>query len=227
MVGALVLLMVTRLLGIALSGEPRSPESRQAHEAGPAMLAAMALSALLCLAVGIGPGWALKLVAAPLELLSAGSIANGTAILAALPFGPGWSRASLVLALFLIALLAWRYRRRPLDQTGSTWACGFFKPAPRMSYTAGGYGQLAEDEVYCGCLRTRVSGKRPRLLFPALWQWRTRSGDPVLDRAVAPFFARAAALAGTWRRLQGGHLNLYLTYFFAATILLLGWAVFS
>jgi hydrogenase-4 component B len=227
MVGALVLLMVTRLLGIALSGEPHSLESRQAHEAGPAMLGAMALSALLCLAVGICPGWALKLVAAPLGMLSADVVPGGGEILAALPFGPAWSWVSLALALLLITLLIWRYRRGAMVPGRSTWGCGFLKPAPRMSYTAGGYGQLAEEEVYCGCLRPRISGDRPRLLFPVRWQWRTRSVDPVLDRAVAPLFSRAANLAGTCRRLQGGQLNLYLTYFFAATVLLLGWAVFS
>ncbi len=225
MVGALVLLMVTRLLGIALSGEPRSPESRQAHEAGPAMLGAMALSALLCLAVGIGPGWALKLVAAPLALLAPDQALTRTEVLAALPFGPGWSWASLALALFLITFLLRRYRRRSPDRSRTTWGCGFFKPSPRMSYTAGSYGQLAEQEVFCGCLRPRISSDRPGLIFPTLWKWRTRSIDPVLERAVTPLFIRAAILAGTWRRLQGGQLNLYLTYFFAATILLLGWAV--
>jgi len=227
MVGALVLLMVTRLLGIALSGEPRGPESSRAREVGPAMLAAMSLSALLCLVVGIAPGWALKLVAAPLGLLTGGRLSGGGEVLAGLPFGPAWGWTSLALALFLIALLAWCFAGRPPDPGRSTWGCGFNKPAPRMSYTAGGYGQLAEEEVYCGCLRPGITSSRPRQLFPLRWQWRTRSVDPILVRVVAPFFTRAANLAGTWRRLQGGQLNIYLTYFFAATILLLGWAVYS
>jgi hypothetical protein len=49
----------------------------------------------------------------------------------------------------------------------------------------------------------------------------------VLDRLVAPFFARISALAATGRTLQSGQISLYFSYFFAATLLLLGWAIFS
>jgi formate hydrogenlyase subunit 3/multisubunit Na+/H+ antiporter MnhD subunit len=226
-VGALVLLALTRILGIALSGEPRSPESRAARESGPAMLAAMTISALLCLAVGILPGAVLRLLIGPLQNLAPAAAAGWPDLLAGLPFGPAWSWSALGLSAVLALLVGWRYRRRSVDLDRSTWGCGFLLPASRMSYTAGGYGQLAQEEIYCGCLRPRISGERPPLLFPVLWHWRTRIADPVLARILTPLFGRLAELAGTWRRLQGGHLNLYLTYFFAATILLLGWTVFS
>jgi formate hydrogenlyase subunit 3/multisubunit Na+/H+ antiporter MnhD subunit len=227
MVGGLVLLAVTRILGIALSGEPRSRESRAARESGPAMLAAMTIPALLCLVVGIMPGATLALLAGPLRILAPAAAAGWPELLAGLPFGPGWSWMALGLTALPVLVVIWRYRPRSEVPGHATWGCGFFRPSARMSYTAGGYGQLAQDEIYCGCLRPGIGGERPRLLFPDRWQWRTRHDDPVMARLLTPSFGLIAELAGSWRRLQGGHLNLYLTYFFAATILLLGWAVFS
>lgn len=223
MVGAMVLLTVTRIIGIGLAGEPRSPESLAARESGPAMLAAMGLAALGCLLVGILPGRVVGLLSAPLGVLAPRAPGPDPAML---PFGPAWSLAGLALFLALAGLIAGRYRRRGIDGLG-TWACGFVKPSARMSYTAGGYGQLAQDEVYCACLRPAVAGERRADLFPAAWQWLTSLIDPLLARGFIPLFARVSALAATGRGLQSGQLSLYFTYFFVATILLLGWAIFS
>ncbi len=224
MVGAMVLLTITRLLGIGLLGEPRSPESKAAHESAPTMLAAMLVTAFGCLTVGILPGRVIGLLAVPLTVLAPGLTGPDPA---ALPFGPAWSLAALGFLLGLVALVAYRYRRRLVDPGLTTWACGFFKPTPRMSYTAGGFGQLAQDEVYCLCLRPTVTGERRPELFPEAWQWLTDLGDPIMARSFTPLFERAAALAATGRGIQSGQLSLYFTYFFVATLLLLGWAIFS
>jgi formate hydrogenlyase subunit 3/multisubunit Na+/H+ antiporter MnhD subunit len=224
MVGAMVLLTMTRLLGIALLGEPRSPESRAARESAPAMLAAMLLTALACLTVGILPGQVVGLLAVPLTVLAPGLLGPDPA---ALPFGPAWSGAALCFLLVLVALVAYRYRHRLVDRDITTWACGFFKPTPRMSYTAGGFGQLAQDEVYCACLRPTVTSERRPVLFPAAWQWLTELVDPILARGFTPLFMRVTTLAASGRGIQSGQLSLYFTYFFVATLLLLGWAIFS
>jgi len=224
MVGAVVLLTMSRIIGICLLGEPRSPESRVAREAGPAMLTAMTLAALGCLGVGILPGQVVGLLAAPLAVLAPGAMAPNQA---GLPFGPAWSAAALLFFLALVALVACRYRWRGVDAGLATWGCGFGKPSPRMSYTAGGYSQLAQETVYCVGLQPTVSGERRQDLFPAAWQWWTELIDPILARGFTPIFARITSLAASGRTIQSGQLSLYFTYFFAATILLLGWAIFS
>ena len=188
------------------------------------MLAAMLLTGLCCLTVGILPGRVMALLAAPLSVLTPGLAGPDPA---ALPFGPGWSIAGLAFFLVLLGLVAFRYRRRLVDPHITTWGCGFVKPTPRMSYTAGGYGQLAQETVYCGCLRPLVTGERKKELFPVAWQWLTALVDPILDRGFSPLFARVTALAATGRGIQSGQLSLYFAYFFVATLLLLGWAIFS
>jgi hypothetical protein len=166
-------------------------------------------------------------LAGPLQSLAPDLAAGWPELRAGLPFGAAWSYISLALLALAALLVARRHRLRSQTVARSTWGCGFPQATARMSYTAGGFAQLAQEGLYCGCLRPQISGARPRELFPAAWQWRTRSADPVLARGLTPLFGWLAELAGGWRRLQGGHMNLYLTYFFAATVLLLGWAVFS
>jgi len=224
MVGAMVLLTMTRIIGIGLLGEPRTPESFAARESGLAMLGAMFLVAIGCLAVGLLPGRVVALLAAPLAVLAKGMTGPEPA---ALPFGPAWSLAGLCFLLLVVVLVASRYYHRLADQKITTWGCGFVKPSPRMSYTAGAYGQLAQETVYCGCLRPVVTGERKAELFPAAWQWLTNLVDPLLARGFTPLFARITALAATGRGIQSGQLSLYFTYFFVVTILLLGWAIFS
>jgi formate hydrogenlyase subunit 3/multisubunit Na+/H+ antiporter MnhD subunit len=224
MVGAAVLLTMSRVIGIALSGEPRSPESRAARESGPSMLAAMALAALGCLLVGLLPAQVVGLLAAPLGVVAPTALPPDPA---GLPFGPAWSTAGGLFFLLLLALVALRYHRRGIDPGMGTWGCGYVKPSPRMSYTGGSYSQLAQDSVYCDCLKATVSGERRQELFPAPWQWLTTLVDPILGRGIAPLFTRVTALAASGRGIQSGQLSLYFTYFFAATVLLLGWAIFS
>ncbi|NTV14132.1 MAG: oxidoreductase [Desulfobulbaceae bacterium] len=223
MVGALVLLTMTRIIGICLLGEPRSPESWVARESAPAMLAAMLIVALGCLAVGMLPDRALSLLAGPLSVLAPGVAGPDPA---GQPFGPAWSWVALLFSLVLAALVAIRCRHWLVDSRLTTWGCGFRKPSSRMSYTAGGFGQLAQETVYCAYLRPTITGERRPDLFPAAWQWLTDLADPLLARGFTPLFARIAALAATGRGIQSGQLSLYFTYFFAATLLLLGWAIF-
>ncbi len=164
MAGAMVLFAMTRIIGVALCGEPRSPESMAAHEVGPAMLGAMIIIALACLGIGIMPGWFISLTAAPLTVLAPGVEAGNC--LGGLPFGPGWSGAGVLLVLLMGGVSIWRYRSC-LGAVGLvTWSGGYFKSLPRTSITAGGFGQLAEEAVYCDCLRPEISGVRKNVLFP-------------------------------------------------------------
>ncbi|MBU0484473.1 MAG: oxidoreductase [Proteobacteria bacterium] len=226
-VGTLVLLAMSRILGIALSGEPRSFEAREAHEVGPAMFIAMAVSAGLCLTVGIAPGLVFPLILGPLALLSPELATGAPEILATLPFGAGWSWTCLLVLLFLAVYVWFYYRLPPGDsRRRNTWIGGLL-PSPRMSYTAGGYGQLAQENLLCSCLRPPIISVRTPVFFPGHWQWRCRNIDPIMALILMPLFSQFSSMAGSWRRLQGGQMNIYLAYFFLTTILLLGWAFSS
>ena len=126
--GGMVLLAMTRLLGITFSGEPRSEASVHAHESSPSMLVAMALPALCCFAIGIFPQIPLRLLAKPMQILAPGS--PDPAAVLPLPFGPTWSLCALLLTATVAGALMVRHRSRP-QAVQPTWGCGFLKPTAK------------------------------------------------------------------------------------------------
>lgn len=219
-VGGLTLLVMARMIGIVCSGEPRTSQGAKAHEAGPAMLAAMLLPAALCLMIGIFPQLVLPWLSGPLTVLSA----NGTGDLPPLPFGPAWSTAALFLVILFTGIVTVRCRRHLPGNAVSTWGCGFVQPpTPSMSYTTGGFTQLAQDEIYSAWLRPVLPAQEKYALFPTQRRFRPQIIDPALHRILAPLFTRIAGLANSCRRLQAGSMNMYLAYIFLATLLLLSW----
>jgi hypothetical protein len=185
------------------------------------MLAAMLIPALGCLAVGIAPQAALRLLTQPLRILAPGG-PEPVAILP-LPFGPAWSVSVSILLVLMIAALVMR-QRLGKEQGQPTWGCGFPRSTARMAYTAGSYTQFALDEVHAACMRPRARQVLGRPLFPSPLGFQRDYPDPVLSRWLAPLFSGCAALAHACHRLQAGQMNIYLAYIFVATVLLLGWS---
>ena len=227
LVGGLVLLAITRLLGLALLGEPRRLQTAQSHEAPWPMVAAMLPLLTLCLGIGLFPSLPVRVVAQTMALLQgAGSIANPE-IVTALPLGGTWSLAGgLLLGLVAFTCLA-RYLHAPSTPKTSTWGCGFNRPTPRMTYMAGGYSQLAQESFLCACLHPDTQEIRAAGLFPAAATFDQKSVDPVLTRGFSPLFSALAERAYLFRRLQAGQLNVYLFYIFIVTTLLLGWVMYQ
>lgn len=223
MVGGMVALAMTRFIGIVFSGEPRSRKSADARESFSPITVAMLFSALGCLVVGVFPQTFLAILDTPIRVLARWAPPPLQTVVP-LPFGPAWSISALVLGGGLVAvLLVIQLRQRRQSGTTPTWGCGFSRPTARMSYSAGSYGQLAQDEMYCACLRPILppGGRSP--LFPPARRFQATMGDPVLDRGFSPVMKKCADIAYSFRVLQAGRLNVYLAYIFLATILMLGW----
>ncbi len=227
LVSGLVMLVMTRLLGVALQGEPRSQAAATAHESSAVLLiAAMLIPAGLCLLVGIAPQLPLQLINGPLiAMLLPNFAAADTTLLP--PFGPAWSFTMLVaLALLAIIVTVRTVRRRAAGRIG-TWGCGYLKPDTRMAYTAGSYSQFAQDTVFCSCITPTAASTRSAALFPPAAQFRQERLDPVLTRWFLPLFRKLAEQAYAFRRLQAGQLSIYVLYIFTTTILLLGWSIMA
>ncbi len=138
----------------------------------------------------------------------------------------GWSLgAAVTLALAVLYLLG-RTQKRPAA-TGPTWGCGFQKPTARMTYSAGGFSQLARDSLFRACLAPAENSSPVAGLFARPARFLLQSVDPVLNRFFAPLFTALAGGASACRLLQSGRMNVYLFYIFSATILLLGWVLFQ
>lgn len=223
--GGLVVLVMTRLLGVALQGEPRTPAAAAARESSAPLLAAMAIPAGCCLLIGVAPQLPLQLIDGPLVALLSPTGIGAAATMP--PFGPAWSLALLTalgVMVVVVAIRTWRLRN-----TGriATWGCGYLKPSSRMAYTAGGYSQLAQDTLFCSCVMPTADSTRSAALFPPPARFDQERPDPVLTRCFLPLFRKLAEHASTCRGLQAGQLNIYVLYIFTATILLLGWSIMA
>lgn len=225
--GALALVAFTRLVGIALLGEPRSLAAQQAHEAAPSMLAPMVLLLLCCLAIGLLPHLALGLLAAPLaQLVPAGATLITPSLAPLAQFGR-WGGGLLGGLGVVTLVLVWFIRHRP-GAVSNTWGCGFAFPTARMAYTGAAYGELTQNHLLPAPLRPRLVDT-PQLtgFFPRGTRRRQISLDPLLSRLYRPAVAEIAERCVRLRWLQQGRLPVYLFYIFVTCTVLMVWVILA
>jgi formate hydrogenlyase subunit 3/multisubunit Na+/H+ antiporter MnhD subunit len=222
LVGGMVIIVMTRIIGIGLAGEPRSREAAAAHESGWPMLSGMAALALLCLLGGLMPVLLLQVAGRAAALLdpAAATMLTGKTFT---PEGLG-TIAALLLGFILIAYGFSRWRQGNVQAPSvATWGCGFSFPSSRMAYRAESYTELPQSAMFCNCLSPTTNAGRTIGFFPAEKNFSFTAPDPVLEKLFRPFFQWAAGTCSTFRGLQSGQLHVYLLYIFSATILLLIW----
>ncbi|MEJ2698286.1 MAG: proton-conducting transporter membrane subunit [Desulfuromonadales bacterium] len=219
--GGMAIIVFTRLVGVALLGEPRLGEAAAAHESGLFMTTPMALLLGLCLAIGVYPGGVLTLVSVPVSMLSSSA---GTA----LPVSTsaiGWTSLALLTALLAGGLLLACLRSARPPERGKTWGCGFSFPTPRMAYTAASYAGMAQAHLFPRHLRPSAVGGVPQGIFPPSETFSQKNSDPVLCQVFAPLFAVIGERFYRLRWLQQGRLHIYFLYIFIACALLLSGTV--
>ena len=177
-----------KAFGVTFLGRARTREAERATEAPRSMIAGMIWLAALCVALGVAPGYAMRLLDAPTaELLhgpaaSAVVTARGPLVLSTAPtsFGSDATAISMTLvAALLVALTAaaWVLRRglrRASERTAPTWTCGI-SPTARFDYTATAFA------------------KPLRLIFAALYRPRR---EVTRETAGTPYVLRRIRYAG-------------------------------
>ena len=224
LVGALAAIAFTRVLGVALLGEPRSEGAARAHEGGPLLVAPLAALAAANVAIALFPGRAVALVVpAAAQVLGAPEPELRAALAPAVGALAGPLRLGL-LALALAAAVALALSRRLLARrdvsASSTWGCGFSASSPRVQYGAAAYSELAIRALVPVVLRPRASVAPPAGLFPAPSRFSLSSDDPASARVFAPAFARVGEWFARLRRFQQARLNLQLLYTVATVLVL-------
>jgi formate hydrogenlyase subunit 3/multisubunit Na+/H+ antiporter MnhD subunit len=224
LVGALGAAGFVRLFGVAFLGQARSAAASHAHDASGAMLGVMAGLALLCVAMGLAPSIAVRVVSAPLwELLGP---EYGALVLApaARALGP---LSGLAVLLWLAAgvtgaLLVTRLRLGSRAQD-DTWGCGYAAPSARMQYTANAFSHLFTTGVIPRALSPRADDRTPIGVTPAAAVFRAEYDEPIVARVYEPVFSAAATTFTRLRLLQQGNARLYLAYIMAAVVVALAW----
>jgi hydrogenase-4 component B len=145
--GGLAAACFAKAFGVTFLGRPRTPHAERAVESPASMIAGMLVLGAACLALGLAPGWAMRLLDRPTaELLggagaSAAVTAHGPLVLTAGGadgvVGTSLSVTAAAALFAALAVLAWVVRgwpRRAPRRLAPTWTCGMI-PTARFDYT--------------------------------------------------------------------------------------------
>jgi NADH:ubiquinone oxidoreductase subunit 5 (subunit L)/multisubunit Na+/H+ antiporter MnhA subunit len=223
-IGTLAIITFTRLIGIALLGAPRSPAAARAQEADGAMLWPMRILLALCLVIGLLPQLPLRLLSPVLTQLTAIPAPRFSAVFTEIN-QIGLCGIILIIALGLLGLLLAYLRQQRPTATASTWTCSFPRPTARMSYSAEGYSEFAQNHLIPPGMRPEVSKKRPHTLFPQGVRFVQQSHEGLLSHFYQPIFTYLADRCVRLRWFQQGKPHFYLLYIFTSCLLLMLWSI--
>jgi hydrogenase-4 component B len=186
--GGLAAACFAKAFGVTFLGRPRTVHAEHAGEAPLAMIAGMVWLAAACVALGVAPGYAMRLLDAPTAGLlhspgaSAVVAARGPLVLAtglttAGTLATAISMTLMAALLIVLAAMAWVLRhglRRAPPRAAPTWTCGM-SPTARFDYTATAFA------------------KPLRLVFAALYRPRR---EVIRESAGTPYVVRRIRYTG-------------------------------
>ena len=224
-VGALAAAAFGRLLGVVFLGTPRTSASEHAHEAGMGLLLPMAILATLCVAIGMAPTLALRVVIPAATALVKGRLPDEmpapVLLLDALwPVTIGLAIAGgAILVLFALRVIL--LRRRQVTSS-VTWDCGYEFPSPRMQYRAYSFASLVIN-LFRSLIFPKERLSAPRGYFPTHATFATDFPDIVGDRVIRPAWYVTLSVNARLHWLQQGRLHVYLLYILLTLLVLLVW----
>ncbi|HEY6099748.1 MAG TPA: proton-conducting transporter membrane subunit [Anaeromyxobacter sp.] len=232
--GGLAAACFAKAFGVTFLGRPRTAHAEHATESPAPMIAGMLLLALACVALGLAPGWAMRLLDRPAaELLggagaSAAITARGPLVLSAAAAGPAGEAATSIsvtatAALFaLLAALVWALRgwpRRAPRRLAPTWTCGM-TPSARFDYTGTAFAKPLRL-IFAALYRPRreilkETGPSPYVIR------RLRYTGEVVDLAETVLYARVkrwvTAGAHEIRTYSTGRIHGYIAFVLATLV---------
>jgi hydrogenase-4 component B len=180
----------------------------------------MMILAFVCLAIGVAP----VAVAPLLESAVSDWLPRSTGSVSLAAVAPlAWiSILALALLAVTICVLFWyrgRVKKATFTTTG-TWGCGYLEPSSRMQYTASSFADML---VNLSAVILRPKRHIPHIIgpFPADHHFESHVPETVLERIYLPLFSRLYERFLPIRRLQQGHLNLYILYILITLVVLI------
>jgi hydrogenase-4 component B len=220
LIGGLAAACFVKAFGVVFLGEPRTESAARAHEVGYTMRLPMVITALLCLAIGVWPAGAMRLVAPAAQSLAHAGPAphDALGVLSAI------TRVAAVMAALiglLVVLRAVLLRGREVTHA-ATWGCGYAAYTSRMQYTATSFAQPLLRS-FLTLIPTRVHQDGPSGYFPVTATYEEHVGDMAGERVLAPASRSFVRTLSRIRILQQGRVQLYLVYIAVTLITLLIW----
>jgi formate hydrogenlyase subunit 3/multisubunit Na+/H+ antiporter MnhD subunit len=189
--GGIAVVCFVRLVGIGLSGSPRTAEAEAAPRPGWAMVLPLVLFAAACGIMAALPSQAAgALRRAVIIIAPAAEVQAAQSVLAPLAMVVPLLAAAMALVFALRGLVG----RRLTQRQGVTWGCGYAAPTAAMQYTATSFAQPV-TRILQPVLHTVTTPISPR---PARWASETA------DRALVSFYFPLIALIDrAGQRLRG------------------------
>jgi hydrogenase-4 component B len=235
LIGGLAAACFVKAFGIVFLGQARSDAVAHAHEASPAMVAAMAVGVVTCAAIGLAALPAVSIIAPAASALagmdagigSGAGTAAGSAIAAAGALGPltGVVRTAVILVVLGLAAAAvrWLLLRGRTVETAGTWGCGYAHPTAKMQYTAASFADPVVSP-FAAVFHRAVHAEAPQGSFPEHARYEEHLGDRA-ERVLVPGVEWLANALRRVERLQTGRVQMYLAYVLITLVVLLCWQV--
>jgi hydrogenase-4 component B len=218
LVGGLAAACFVNAFGVIFLGQPRTRRASEAHEASPLMTIPMTLSAALCVAIGIAPAWAIRLVA-PIAAGLGGGAAAAAEVLEPIE---GITRVMIILLILIAALIVIRrlLLKDRIPRAAETWACAYSAVTPRMQYSAASFAEPVLGP-FSALLSRRVNFDGLTGYFPEHARYEEHLGDLAGERFIVPTANRFMDFLQGFRAIQHGRVQLYLAYIFFTLMALL------
>jgi formate hydrogenlyase subunit 3/multisubunit Na+/H+ antiporter MnhD subunit len=224
LIGGLAAVCFSKVVGVALLGEPRTPQAAAAHSPGVLMVAPIVVLAAASLLIGLSA----PLIVGALVPIAA-TVSPAVPSIAALVDGATGPMSMVILASTLLLgaaaglaiLRRFLLAGRPVDQV-VTWDCGYARPTARMQYTSSSYAQPA-TAFFGPLLRPRRITAPPAGLFPGAASFSSETPDLCTEVVYRPALVAVSASAGRLRWLQHGRIHIYVMYIGITLLVLLLW----
>ncbi len=231
--GGLAATCFAKAFGVTFLGRPRSTHAEHATESPAPMVVGMLLLAAACVALGLFPGYAMRLLERPTAELMGGVgataaiTAHGPLVLTA---GQGAVSTSISMTaaaatLASVALLAWAVRgwpRKAGRRLAPTWTCGV-TPTSRFDYTATGFAKPLRM-IFAAIYRPRRAIEKDTGASPYDVRRISYSGD-VVDLAETLIYGKLQRAIGTLshtiRKYSTGRIHGYVAYVLATLVIAL------
>jgi hydrogenase-4 component B len=203
LIGGLAAACFAKVMGVVFLGARRHPGSKT-HEAPGAEKAAMAFLAAACLAIGLAPQVAVRLVwPAAREICGRFGLPIRTQPAEAADWLFPISVAGMLVVLTGggLAFLRARMARTAPAATVPTWGCGYSRPGPKLQYTASSFAHPLLS-IFRHALFTRADRRPPAGVFPDGPRIATRTDDAAEVWIFRPLFTGLVRACGSLRFLQ-------------------------
>lgn len=228
LVGGLALICFVRLTGMALLGEPRSPQAAGVHESSRWMTVPMGILAGCCVMAALFPQVLLRAfsqavqttfaVPAPVFMAATDTARSPLAILGVVN-GVIWLSLGVIALLLLIAL------KRGRVAADATWGCGYVAPTAKMQYTGKSFSEIIVTRVLPRPFLPKTREEAPEGLFPGKGAMTTSYPDTLRRIFYQPSFDWLVGHFTRLRWLQKGQIQFYMMYFVVALVAAFAWFV--